>query len=98
MQTSNLSEVHSFQESIAIGFYNQVVIYGVNDLNSMSSLKELVIQELDEDLVCADYLYEENLLALGGALGVGYLYQLASTNKTPTENEPIDLDNDTEQQ
>ena len=46
----------------------------------MSSLKELVISDVGEDLVCADYLYDENLLALGGTLGVGYLYQLAASH------------------
>lgn len=29
LATNNLAKMHTFQESIAVGFYNQVTIYGV---------------------------------------------------------------------
>lgn len=29
LTTNNLAKKHTFQESIAVGFYNQVTIYGV---------------------------------------------------------------------
>lgn len=60
-----------------MGFYNQVTIYGVADSQNMTVLKEIIVTEVSEDLVCASYCSEENLLAFAGALSVGYLYSLA---------------------
>ena len=39
-------------------------------------LKEIVVTEVAEDLMCAAFCPEEGLLAFGGALAVGYVYKL----------------------
>mmetsp|Transcript_24424 Transcript_24424/g.32726 ORF Transcript_24424/g.32726 Transcript_24424/m.32726 type:complete len:121 (+) Transcript_24424:81-443(+) len=76
LQTNNLSVTHTFQEGIAVGFYNQITIYGVHNGEQMSMLKEIVVSEVAEDLVCACLCRGEGLLAFGGALAVGYVYSL----------------------
>ena len=77
LTTTNLKAQQTFKESIAIGFYNQISLYGVEDSQSLTLVKEICIQDIEEDLVCATYSKDTNLLAFGGALGVGYIYHLA---------------------
>ena len=93
--SNNLSAQHSFQESIAVGFYNQVCIFGVQDHSSMTVIKEIIVTEVAEDLTCATYLREENLLAFAGALGVGYIYNLAGP-KAANQSVTIAIDSDEE--
>lgn len=75
--TNNLAVAHSFQSSIAVGFYNQITVYGVHNDEQMSVLKEIVVTEVAEDLVCCSYNPQEALLAFAGALSVGYVYSLS---------------------
>lgn len=43
----------------------------------MTVLKEIIVVEVAEDLNCASYCPEENLVAFAGAMAVGYLYSLS---------------------
>ena len=86
LTTTNIKNVQTFKESVAIGFYNQISIYGVEDSQSLTLLKEICIQDIEEDLMCAAFSKDTNLLAFAGSLGVGYVYQL-SGGKT-SANEP----------
>ena len=74
---------------IAVGFYNQISIFGWNliDQNSFIKVKDIVVSEIDEDLLCSDYCNQTNILGVGGYLGVGYLINL-----TPKSAVVIDLD------
>jgi hypothetical protein len=40
------------------------------------NLQDIVIQDIEEDLLCMDYNENQNLIAAAGALGVGYVYNL----------------------
>ena len=69
----------------------------MQDHQSMTVLKEIVVAEVAEDLTCANYLADENLLAFGGALGVGYIYSLAGPKaNTSATNVTIAIDSDEE--
>ena len=96
LATNNIKNKQTFKDSIAIGFYNQISIYGVEDSQSLTLLKEICIQDIEEDLVCASYSKDTNLVAFAGALGVGYIYQLSGgTNPTQVpQMVMIDLDED----
>ena len=98
LKTNNLTTAHEFQQSVAIGFYNQVSIYGVQDHQSLTVLKEITVTEIAEDLVCATYSPEEQLLAFGGALSVGYIYNLAGGPSSQAKAVTIALDSDDETQ
>ena len=50
-------------------------------------MKDIVVSEIDEDLLCSDYCNSTNILGVGGHLGVGYLIKL-----TPKSAVVIDLD------
>ena len=76
LQTNNLTKTHTFQAGIAVGFYNQITIYGVHNDEQMSVLKEIVVAEVAEDLMCCAFCPEEGLIAFAGALAVGYVYPL----------------------
>ena len=52
--------------------------------------------ETAEDLVCASYQPEENLLAFAGAMSVGYLYSLSGAKACSKVT--IALDSDEESQ
>ena len=95
LATNNLASAHQFEQSIAVGFYNQVTIYGVQDHQSMTVLKEIIVTEVAEDLVCASYSPEENLLAFGGALSVGYLYSLSGPKASSKVTIALDSDDET---
>lgn len=62
----------------------------------MTVLKEIIVTEIAEDLVCASYQPEENLLAFGGAMSVGYLYSLSGPKVS--KKVTIALDSDDESQ
>ena len=74
LRTINIKNAVIFRESIAVGFYNQISIYGVEDATTLTKMKEICVTDIEEDLVCANYSKETNLLAFAGALGVGYVY------------------------
>ena len=63
----------------------------------MTVLKEIIVTEVAEEIMCATYLPEENLLAFGGALSVGYVYSLAGP-KVSASNVTIAIDSDEETQ
>ena len=62
----------------------------------MTVLKEIIVTELAEDIMCASYCPEENLIAFGGALSVGYLYSLGGPQQSSRVE--IALDSDDENQ
>lgn len=66
----------------------------------MTVLKEIIVVEIAEDLVCASYCPEENLIAFAGALSVGYLYSLAGNRPVNNANNRVEiaLDDDDEAQ
>ena len=77
-----------------MGFYNQITIYGVHNDTQMSVLKEIVVTEVQEDLVTACYCAEEGLFAFGGALSVGYIYNLSGPKVARAVTIAIDDDDD----
>ena len=62
----------------------------------MTVLKEIVVTEITEEIVCASYSQEENLLAFGGALSVGYLYSLSGPRVSSTVTIALDSDDETQ--
>ena len=63
----------------------------------MTVLKEIIVTEVAEDIMCAAYLSEKNLFAFGGALSVGYVYSLSGP-KAGATNVTIAIDSDEETQ
>ncbi len=62
----------------------------------MSVLKEIVVTEIAEDLVCGSYCKDEGLFSFAGAMGVGYIYSLPGPSKD--RQVTISLDDDDETQ
>jgi hypothetical protein len=84
-------QVFQFDVCVAVAFHNQISIYGINMQMRQSTdrmvpktqvfvVKDIVVEDLSEDIKCAAYDHKSNLLAFAGELGIIYVQKIGRTS------------------